>query len=471
MQPFEQIKEYCNQVNEQIRWKKAKPMIAAEIENHLCDQRDAYISSGDNETAATQKAILQMGDAVFVGQELDKAHRPKPQWFMIALTGFLMLIGLSVNYLISATTHSLHSFSILPVAFAFGLFICCYYMDFTRLGKHSKKIYAFILIVSVIGILRSTGVNGRLTWLVGRYSVALSYLSLVFPLVFALFVYSMRNKGLCGILLCGVAYFPLAAILLVIPSISGLILYTISSLSVLCFFICRGGFGVSKRQGLLLVLLPTITAFIGLAIALVFAQYGASRFSVFLNPEQARLGAGYLYCLIRDILSGSVFLGKGSIPHNMEVISALPNIETDYSLVYLIHRFGFVVLCCLAIIMAIFSVIGVRKALKEKSMLGALVAVSIMLTFMLQTAFYIVDNLGYGLVSSLSLPFISYGNTALLINSALIGFMLSVFRTGEIVRDHTFGNIADKDKDHNPIFAYEDGKLIINLNVNRSLNN
>ena len=67
MQPFDEIKQYCKTVCEQIRWKKAHNIISEEIENHLYDQRDAYISQGEDEKSAIQKAILQMGDAVSIG--------------------------------------------------------------------------------------------------------------------------------------------------------------------------------------------------------------------------------------------------------------------------------------------------------------------------------------------------------------------------------------------------------------------
>lgn len=82
MSQSDEIKQYVKTVCEQIRWKKARSIVAEEIENHICDQRDAYVSQGEDEKTATEKAILQMGNAVSVGMELDKIHRPKPQWTM-----------------------------------------------------------------------------------------------------------------------------------------------------------------------------------------------------------------------------------------------------------------------------------------------------------------------------------------------------------------------------------------------------
>lgn len=94
--------------------------------------------------------------------------------------------------------------------------------------------------------------------------------------------------------------------------------------------------------------------------------------------------------------------------------------------------------------------------LKQKSVLGSFVALSIIITFVLQMVLAIFDNLGYGLVSSLAMPFIVYGKSGLFINDALAGFMLSVFRTGEIFKDNFV-------KKTTPFILYKDGKLIIDL--------
>ena len=89
-----------------------------------------------------------------------------------------------------------------------------------------------------------TGINGNFILFFGRFSVSLSYLALIFPLVFALFVYTQRNKGYGGILLSGIGFLPLAAFLVIVPTITGLILYTLSALTILCFTIWKDWFGV-----------------------------------------------------------------------------------------------------------------------------------------------------------------------------------------------------------------------------------
>ena len=54
----------------------------------------------------------------------------------------------------------------------------------------------------------------------------------------------------------------------------------------------------------------------------------------------------------------------------------------------------------------------------------------------MQVIIYVAANLGFQLVAPISLPLISYGKIPqTCINLLQIGLMLSVFRTGNIVRD------------------------------------
>ena len=114
MQPFEKIQEYSKSVCDQIRWKKAHSVISEEIENHLVDQRDAYIADGLDEINATNNAIVQMGDPITIGTQLDRTHRPKPQWGMILLTAAILFIGLFIR-----------------------MFIICYYSAIDRIATLS----------------------------------------------------------------------------------------------------------------------------------------------------------------------------------------------------------------------------------------------------------------------------------------------------------------------------------------------
>lgn len=428
MQQIDEIKEYVNKVCEQIRWKKAKDVVAFEIENHICDQRDAYILNGDDEKTAINKAILQMGDAVSVGLELDKTHKPKPQWSMLIITGVLMLIGIFSNYFIDIYYNSQNSFSVITYLFAIAVLLLCYYVDFTILGKHALLCYLVTFILSIIAIMFSSNVAGML-FFIGRFN--LEFLSIIYPLVYALFIYKMRRKGYKGIAFCGLAYLAMAFILILISSPSGLILFTISALIILCVSISKGYFDINRKIGLLLVLIPTLIVF-SVAMAIIISNdYMLSRLLPIINPYDDTIGNGYIYCIIRDILSKCNFIGRSELPTPAaEDIITKPFFTDDYMITVLINCFGWIILIAIILFILVFSLIGFKKISKQKSILGTLVSLSILITFIMQSISYILQSLSLSFVYSPALPFISNSKTALIINSALIGFMLSIFRTG-----------------------------------------
>lgn len=457
MPPLDEIKNYSATVCEQIRWKKAHSGIAQEIEDHLCDQRDYYRSQGEEEEAATQKAILQMGDAVRVGMALDKTHKPKPQWALILLTIGLMLIGAGVGYWSDGSELSMKSFSMVPYIIAILIFFTAYFLDFTALAKYPRFCYFFTLLISIIGLILSTEVNGRPWIFFARFGVSLSYLALIFPLAYSLLIYAMRDKGSRGLLLCAIGYMPYVTILLAASSAAGFVLYTFSALTLLLTAISKGWFGNSKRKGMLIVLIPTALAAVSMIIIFLLQPYQFERIRVLLDP--ASYPNGYQMVLIRDMISGAVFAGRGSVPqqYGSNVLS-MSWFDTDLVLTALTHTYGWVAFFGITLLFTIFSVIGFRYVSRQRSVLGLMVSRSILLIFITQTVLYILSNLGYGLLTGFTLPLVSYGKAALFINAGLIGFMLSVFRTGDAVRDGYHPQTTSS-----PFVTYEKGKLIINL--------
>jgi cell division protein FtsW (lipid II flippase) len=453
----DEITRYSTTVCEQVRWKKAHPGIAKEIEDHLCDQRDYYLSEGEEEETATEKAILQMGDPVSVGLELDKTYKPKPQWILILLTVTLMLVGTGARYFIDSSEASLRNFSIVPHIIAIAIFFAAYFLDFTTLAKYPKAGYSLILLFSMVGLALGPEVNGRAWFAFAGFAVSLSYLALIFPLIYSLLIYSMRNKGTKGILLCVIGYVPYGIILLLVPSITGFVFYTFSAFILLFVTVRRGWFGGSKKTGLLMVLIPAALGAISMISIFLLQPYRLQRLTILLDPSSDP--RGYQTTVIRDLISGAVFIGKGTIPQQYEsTVLLMPGIDTDQILTLLIHNYGWIVFIGITLLFIVFSILGFKYVSKQRSVLGFLVSLSILLIFVMQTVSYIAGNLGYGLLTQLSLPLVSYGRSALLLNAGLIGIMLSVFRTGDVVQDGGQPYVKE-----GSFISYENGKLIINL--------
>ena len=91
--------EYLSAVEEQIRCKKVRPMVRRELEDHIQDQRDAYISEGKIGREAEKLAVCQMGDPVETGRALDRIHRPRMKWMLPLMAVLLSACGLMIQYL------------------------------------------------------------------------------------------------------------------------------------------------------------------------------------------------------------------------------------------------------------------------------------------------------------------------------------------------------------------------------------
>lgn len=444
MPPFEKIQEYVNSVCEQIRWKKAHPIVSEEIRNHLLDQTDAYMAEGADEITAAQKAIMQMGDPVTVGAQFDRTHRPKPQWDMIILTAALVVLGLVIKIFIIGDIDR-------PLFFAaVGLILmtAAYFIDFTLIGRFPIATFFSIFVLADAALVLSPIVNG------GRIYANIMA-PLLFPLGFAAVVYAARNRGYVGLIICQLALCILSWFTIQVPTATGLILTVVSGLVILTMAIYKKWYKVKKLYGYLFAFIPLV--FFVLMVLAYSPQYYWLRLKTALNPLLDPDGMGYLGTVIRRMLDGSVMFGPGQMPAEYAA-QPLPAYSsyTDYLLTTLTFNFGWIAFIFIMGLLLFFIVRGFIHSFKQKSVLGSLVSLSVMLTFTLQVLSYVLANLGIQLGAPISLPLLSYGNMATVINLALIGIMLSVFRTGDMVKDKSSNVIREDD-----IFTWNFGKLTI----------
>ena len=157
MNSSEQFKNYTEKVCEQIRWKNAHNMVKKEIENHLIDQKIAYMNMGDSESIAEEKALLQMGDPVAVGAALDETHKPAPQKCMIGLVSVLFFLGFIIQYRLTLGSVLEVKSGSIPYQFAmFGfawlIFIGAYFLDFSVIRKHPYLLFVLLFVYNYVTI-------------------------------------------------------------------------------------------------------------------------------------------------------------------------------------------------------------------------------------------------------------------------------------------------------------------------------
>lgn len=451
------LEGYLKTVCQQIRWKKAHGVISEELENHIIDQKNAFVSKGFTEENAMDKAIEEMGDPILVGSELDRTHKPKPEWSIIFLTGVLLFLGFLIRELISndvSNAANSTGSNVFITIFGIASMVIAYFLDYTIIGKHPKLIYfglMAIMISSMVTFPSTINISQRY---MGQFFYA-KFIMLLFPTAFAGIIYSTRNRGYEGIVLSGIyCIFP-ALLCLQIPSLSSLAMYTITCLIILTYAILKGWFNVNKLRAMLVVYIPTL---ITSCIALKFMkQYQIARLKNALNPSLDPLGSGFLANVTRLIIKNAKLIGHNS--YGIDTDNLLPNLNTDFLLTHLIDRLGWISFIFLMMVLLIFIVRALKLVHNQENVLGSLVSVSVIATFIMQVIIYVLNNLGFPLIAPLTLPLISYGRTGTTINLFLIGIMLSVFRNSTIYSSKETNSITNK-----KTFNFVDGKIIIDLN-------
>lgn len=461
MQPIEKLKEYANTVCSQIRWKKAHDTVAEEIRNHLTDQRDAYIQEGIGEEEAIDRAITDMGDPVGVGTQLDRIHRPKPQWGMLVLTLAMVLLGIILQMLIQQDMENRYrdpfTLSMVGYQLRFALYgmivlAIAYFADFSFIGKYPMASYLVLPLLFGIAFYTSPVIEGAVYYA--------SFCPLLFPVAFSGIVYAMRGKGYRGIAVCVAACFFPALFAGQVPTLAGTVLIIVSGVLILGFAISKNWFLSNPLQSYLWAYLPLLVASALFAFVLLRTPYALRRIQAFLHPEQDPYGLGYVATVIQSLLDNAKLLGGGALPQRYAASQSfpLPAIHTDFLLTYIIYRLGWLAFGLIVALLLVFITWSFRQCLKQRSLLGQLVSGSVLLTFTFQAVHYIGYNLGFVLLGPLSLPLLSYGRAGIVVNMGLIGLMLSVFRNGSVARDRPAPASVRQ-----PFISWREHKLIIDF--------
>ena len=451
MQLPEQFNAYIAQICDQLRWKKARPVIQREMEAHLCDQYDAFVKSGMPEDAAVEETLHRTGDAVEIGTGLDRVHRPKPSWGLLILTGILLLTGLAVKLFFTYDSNYPYELPKMLIASVLGIgcLFGAYFIDFTLIGK--RPVLLYVCTLALILFLRTF------------YSRYEPYLSLFCPVVYSALLYRLRGKRYLGFLLSLLCLGLLSTSFILHPSFAAVILIAASGFVLLTVAVLADWFELGRVHGCIILGTVFLLTLAALGLCISQSAYMSGKIKTVFNPESDAFGRGFFGTVIHELLSVSHMIG----PSDPTMYDAeIPRMQqsTSFLITALICRTGWLTFILIMAIFATFLGLAISKCLKQKNMLGKLISLAVILTLSMQILLYVLLNLGFGLVGEFSLPLVSYGNTALVIDMALIGIMLSTFRTGSLVRDET--SVAHRSKVWQHIkdrVHWNDGELTISF--------
>ncbi len=177
-----------------------------------------------------------------------------------------------------------------------------------------------------------------------------------------------------------------------------------------------------------------IIAFVAILIAfgalIVFEPYRFERLMSFTNPWDDQLGVGYQLSNALMAFGRGEFFGVG-LGHSMQKMSYLPEAHTDFMLAIYAEEFGFfgfAILMILSFLMLACCIKIAHRALRNQYLRAGYLVYGISIIFLLQILVNAGMNMGLLPTKGLTLPFISYGGSSLIMCAVMIALVLRVER-------------------------------------------
>lgn len=357
--------------------------------------------------------------------------RKNPDLLIIAAVLLLLGIGVVIVYSASAILSQQRygdSFyfakrQLLWAVAGLGMMFFMMNFEYTRLKQWSKTImlicfFLLIVVLTPLGVER----NGSHAWLgIGSFGIQPSEAAkLGLIIFFAWYLEKHQNrihefrKGLLPPLVILVAA---VGLIMLEPDLGQSTVLAGTTLIV----IFAAGARVKHLFGLASLALPAFAALV------MVAPYRLKRIFAFLDPWKYELDAGYQIIQSLYALGPGGLMGLG-LGRSRQKFLYLPEPQTDFVFCILAEELGFIGGATVLILFLVLLWRGVRTAITAKDTFGSLLAIGITGMIAVQVIINIGVVTGSMPVTGITLPFISYGGSSLLLMLTGVGILLNISR-------------------------------------------
>ena len=295
-------------------------------------------------------------------------------------------------------------------------------IDFNFYKKQVNKILfiSFVLLILVlipgIGVVR----NGSRSWFgIGPFGIQPSEISKIGLVMFTA-KYLSKNDNEKRVTKNFV--FPILAMILVFFGLimlepdfgSGMII--VSALIVL-IFITGTNLSIFVKMGIL--------GLLGIIGLIIVAPYRLKRITSFLNPWSDPLGSGFQIIQSLYAIGPGGLLGFGFL-NSRQKHFYLPEPQTDFIFSIISEEFGFLGICIVSSLFLIIFYRCIRIALETDDLFSKYLVFGLAFMLIFQTLLNLMVVVGMIPVTGVTLPFISYGGSSLLVSMSMIGIILSI---------------------------------------------
>lgn len=364
---------------------------------------------------------------------------------VIALIAFGVVMVYSASAVFAAQRYDNGYFFLLRQG-AFALVALPLIVAIARIDYHRYRAFTYPMLAGVVALMAVVGLGfghsagGAARWIaLGPVHVQPAEMAKV-VLIFWL-AHSLSKKG-AKIKTFSVGFLPhvlMAGFLMVLcllqPDFGSAVM--IGLLTFILLF--TAGVRLGYILGAAICALPIVYALVA------SSPYRMRRIMSFLEPFQHRQGAGYQ--VAESLLSfGSGGLFGVGIGDSRQKLFYLPEAHTDFISAIIGEELGFIGLVLLVVVFSLVFVRGIRAAFRASDAYGTYLAVGISMFLGMQAFTNLAVAMGLLPTKGLVLPFISYGGSSLLVNSAAVGVLLNVSRPRASVVEPTVDEGAGASK-------------------------
>lgn len=347
-------------------------------------------------------------------------------WMLLAFALPITIAGLVTMQ--SYGTESLYfDRQLMWLSLSLVVFFLCSFLDVSILKKTNVLVALFISCVSILVLIFLVGhtANGAKSWFsFGGFSVQPSdFVKVVLILMLAKY-FSRRHIAIGEVrhLLISAAYMAVPFLLVFLEPDFG----TAMILGLIWLGMALVA-GIRKTHlGLLFGI--GAAAFI-LLWSFVFAPYQKDRIRTFMNPLRDIHGAGYnARQAVIAVGSGGLF-GKGVGYGTQSRLQFLPEHQTDFIFAAFSEEWGFIGAMLLLILYGLLLARILALSLHGASNFETLFGAGIMILFISHLLINVGMNMGIVPVTGITLPFMSYGGSHLIMEFAALGILSSMRRS------------------------------------------
>ena len=295
-------------------------------------------------------------------------------------------------------------------------------IDYKVYYKYSNKILLFCLILLILVLIPGLGTvrNGSRSWFgIGSLGIQPSEFTKLGLIIFTS-KYLVNNgdnmksfkKGLLPIL---IVLFLIFGLIMLQPDFGTGTIIVMSIMGLL--FI--GGMNMSFMSKGILV------GIVGVILLILMAPYRLQRILSFLDPWSDPLGSGFQIIQSLYAIGPGGLLGMG-FGNSIQKHFYLPEPQTDFIFSIISEEFGFMGVLIVSSLFLILIISGFMISRKQIDLFGKYLSFGIIFQLSFQAILNLMVVVGLIPVTGVTLPFLSYGGSSLLITLCSIGIVLNI---------------------------------------------